>query len=218
MTDEDGNEVGPNEFLPAAERFNLAPKIDRWVFETAFTWLRNNPGMLDNLYMCGINISGQSLGNEEMLNFLLKELDQDHFPAEKLCIEITETAAATDIVTATHFINALRDRGCNFALDDFGTGVSSFYYLKNLPVDFLKIDGAFVRDIATNTIDRAMVRSINEIGHVMGKKTIAEFVEDTNVLETLRSIGVDFAQGYGIGRPEPITDYYLESAAPRKTA
>jgi len=218
MTDEDGNEVGPNEFLPAAERFNLAPKIDRWVFEIAFPWLRNNPGMLDNLYMCGINISGQSLGNEEMLNFLLKELDQDHFPAEKLCIEITETAAATDIVTATHFINALRDRGCKFALDDFGTGVSSFYYLKNLPVDFLKIDGAFVRDIATNTIDRAMVRSINEIGHVMGKKTIAEFVEGTNVLETLRSIGVDFAQGYGIGRPKPITDYYLESEAPRKTA
>ena len=213
MKDEQGKIVTPNEFLPAAERFSLASKIDRWVIKTAFDWLLADPRMLDRLYLCGINLSGQSVGNEEVLEFLLKQLDTRGIPAEKLCFEITETAAASDIVSATRFINAVKQRGCYFALDDFGSGVSSFNYLKHLPVDFLKIDGAFVREMATNSIDYAMVRSINEIGHVMGKKTIAEFVEDTNTLGKLRNVGVDFAQGYGVGRPLPIESYVFDGAA-----
>jgi EAL domain-containing protein (putative c-di-GMP-specific phosphodiesterase class I) len=127
----------------------------------------------------------------------------------KLCFEVTETAAISDIVHASRFIGTLKARGCHFALDDFGSGFSSFAYLKNLPVDFVKIDGSFVREIAHDSIDLAMVRSINEIGHVMGKKTIAEFVEDRRILEVLRTVGVDYAQGYEIGRPQPIAEFAL---------
>ncbi len=213
MKDEQGKIVGPNEFLPAAERFSLASKIDRWVIETAFDWLLGNPAVLKRLYMCAINLSGQSLGDDEILEFLLDQLDGRDIPAHKICFEVTETAAASNIVNATRFINTVKERGCLFALDDFGTGVSSFNYLKHLPVDFLKIDGAFVRDMATNAIDYAMVKSINEVGHVMGKKTIAEFVEDTVTLGTLRTVGVDFAQGYAVGRPLPIESYAIDGAA-----
>ena len=207
MRDELGNVVMPSEFLPAAERYNLSDKVDRWVIANALGWLRDRPGLVKQLYLCGINLSGQSMGNEEILRFILDQIDEGSIPAEKLCFEVTETAAIADLVQATHFISRLKDRGCMFALDDFGSGFSSFAYLKKLPVDFLKIDGSFVRDICTDSIDLAMLRSINEIGHVMGKKTIAEFVEDRDVLDTLRSIGVDYAQGFEIGRPMPIDSF-----------
>ena len=206
MRDEVGNIVMPAEFLPAAERYDLSPKIDRWVVGAALDWLQRNPALADRLHLCGINLSGQSLSNEDVVCFILERLTESGIPGEKLCFEVTETAAVSDLVQANHFIALLKDRGCKFALDDFGSGFSSFAYLKKLPVDFLKIDGSFVRDIATDTIDLAMVRSINEIGHMMGKHTIAEFVEDRNVLDILKRIGVDYAQGYEIGRPQPLNE------------
>ncbi len=207
MRDELGNIVMPAEFLPAAERYDLSPKIDRWVIGAALDWLRRNPALAARLHLCGINLSGQSLSNEDVVCFILEQLDDTGIPGEKLCFEVTETAAVCDLVQANHFITLLKDRGCKFALDDFGSGFSSFSYLKKLPVDFLKIDGSFVRDIATDSIDLAMVRSINEIGHMMGKHTIAEFVEDRKVLDILKRVGVDYAQGYEIGRPQPLSEF-----------
>lgn len=207
MRDELGNIVMPAEFLPAAERYDLSSKIDRWVIGAALDWLRRNPALAARLHLCAINLSGQSLSNEDVVCFILEQLDNTGIPGGKLCFEVTETAAVSDLVQANHFITLLKDRGCKFALDDFGSGFSSFSYLKKLPVDFLKIDGSFVRDIATDSIDLAMVRSINEIGHMMGKHTIAEFVEDRKVLDILKRVGVDYAQGYEIGRPEPLDKF-----------
>ena len=209
MRDELGNVVMPAEFLPAAERYNLSAKIDRWVIGSALDWLRSNPAELERLHLCGINLSGQSMANEDIFRFILEQLDRGDVPADKLCFEVTETAAISDLVQANHFITLLNDRGCKFALDDFGSGFSSFAYLKRLPVDFLKIDGGFVRDIGTDSIDLAMVRSINEIGHLMGKQTIAEFVEDRAVLDILRGVGVDYAQGFEIGRPQPLATFTI---------
>jgi diguanylate cyclase (GGDEF)-like protein/PAS domain S-box-containing protein len=207
MIDERGNMIPPGAFLPTVERYDLSDKVDRWVVETAFQWLVNHPRELGSPTVCCINLSGNSLDDDAFLNFVFQSLRRFRMPPGKICFEVTETAAVANLSTATNFISKLRKQGCLFALDDFGTGLSSFAYLKSLPVDFLKIDGMFVRDIANNPIDRAMVRSVNEIGHVMGKKTIAEFVKNDETLTVLRKIGVDYAQGYGIGRPRPIEDF-----------
>lgn len=207
MRNERGDIVMPSEFLPAAERYNLSTKIDRWVIGSALAWLQASPNLADRLHLCAINLSGQSMGNDDILGFILEHLDAGIVPAEKLCFEVTETAAVSDLVKASRFMTTLKDRGCQFALDDFGSGFSSFAYLKRLPVDILKIDGTFVRDIATDSIDLAMVRSINEIGHLMGKQTIAEFVEDRAVLDILRGVGVDYVQGFEIGRPLPLNKF-----------
>lgn len=210
MRDEDGKLVLPGEFLQAAERYNLATNIDRWVIKHTLEWLSSNARIFERLHSSGINLSGQSFGDTDILRFITEQLD--HYApglADKICFEVTETAAVSDIVQAKRFISALKDRGCSFALDDFGSGFSSFTYLKNLPVDFLKIDGSFVREVARDSVDLAMVRSINEIGHVMGKRTIAEFVEDEAILGILGQIGVDYAQGYAIGRPQSIVEFTL---------
>jgi len=204
MRDRKGEFIAPDVFLSAAERYSLIQTIDRWVVRTVFLWLRSNPRHLQQLMLCSINLSGHSLTDDDFLAFLLQELSQHDLPADRICFEVTETAAVSNLAKASRFIDALRQRGCRFALDDFGSGMSSFAYLKNLPVDFLKIDGAFVRDIMEDEIDFAMVRSINDIGHVMGKKTIAEFVENEEIQERLRSLGVDYAQGYGVARPAPL--------------
>gem|GEM_PF-1031631 len=204
MRDEGGVPVPPGAFLPAAERYGLASALDRWVVNTALDWLQGQPGHLQNLSLCAINLSGHSIGDEGFLEYLSDCIERHCVPPEKLCFEITETAAISNLARASVFIQALRSRGCRFALDDFGSGLSSFAYLKSLSVDYLKIDGVFVREIATSAVDRAMVSSINELGHVTGKRTVAEFVEDNATLEVLRELGVDFAQGYGISRPAPI--------------
>jgi EAL domain-containing protein (putative c-di-GMP-specific phosphodiesterase class I) len=154
--------------------------------------------------LCAINLSGHSFSDPQLQTFIVEQLEQFAIPPAKLCFEITETAAIANLTYATRFITLLKTRGCRFALDDFGSGLSSFAYLKNLPVDFLKIDGAFVKDIATDPIDLAMVRSINEIGQLLGKQTIAEYVEDEAILQRLQELGVDYAQGYYIGRPQPL--------------
>jgi len=148
-----------------------------------------------------INLSGQSLTDNKTLDFIIEQLYQQNIDASKICFEITETAAITNMSTAVKFISILKNQGCLFALDDFGSGLSSFAYLKNLQVDFIKIDGMFVKEIVDDPIDHAMVKSINEIGQLMGNKTIAEFVENDHIKVKLKEIGVDFAQGYGIGKP-----------------
>lgn len=206
LLDTTGKMLSPGAFIPAAERYNLAPRIDRWVIEHAFRAFNRHTHLLESLELIAINLSGASLSEPVLQTFILEQLDQSIIPAEKICFEITETAVISNLTVADHFISVLKQRGCRFALDDFGSGLSSFAYLRNLPVDFLKIDGMFVKDIVDDLIDLAMVRSINEIGQLMGKKTIAEYVENEAILECLRSIGVDYAQGYGIARPRPLAE------------
>ena len=200
--------VPPGAFLPAAERYNLASSLDRWVISTLFEWLTHHPQCLEQISVCSVNLSGLSLSDEKMLGFIAEQFKQWQIPTQKICFEITETAAIVNLSHATEFINQLRAQGCMFSLDDFGSGLSSFAYLKNLPVDFLKIDGLFVKDILDDSVDLAMVQAINEVGHVMGKKTIAEFVENNLILELLTKLGVDYAQGYGIGKPVPIAELF----------
>jgi len=204
-SEEDGSIIIPMAFIPAAERYNLMPLLDRWVISKALEWLEAYPLCKNGLPQhLAINISGQSLGDEQFLNYIVSQLEQTKISPKLICLEITETSAIANIGNAISLIDALRKRGCKFALDDFGSGMSSYSYLKNLNVDFLKIDGAFIKDMANNPVDRAMVESINHIGHVMGIQTIAEFVETEAVLEMLREIGVNYAQGYSVHMPEPL--------------
>jgi diguanylate cyclase (GGDEF)-like protein/PAS domain S-box-containing protein len=197
---EDGQEILPMAFIPAAERYNLMPMIDRWVVQTVLRNVARAAPTLEGAVWT-INISGRSLGDEEFLQLVADEIEAAAIPGEQICFEITETAAIANLRRASRFIRMLKARGCRFALDDFGSGLSSFAYLKNLEVDYLKIDGGFVRDIATDPIDRAMVEAINSVGHVMRIRTIAEFVENGDILAVLGELGVDYAQGYGISRP-----------------
>ena len=202
-----GELVSPGAFLPAAERFGLAQQIDTWVTRNTFARLAGQSGLLEQLNYCSINLSALSL-NLDFADQILRWLDRYALPAQKICFEITETAAIANLSQATQFIQRLRGRGIRFALDDFGSGLSSFAYLKNLPVDILKIDGQFVRDILNDPIDMAMVRAINEIGKVMGKQTVAEFVEHPYTLELLREMGVNSAQGYAISKPAPLAEAF----------
>ena len=204
--DSKGNIIPPGAFLPAAERYNQAPALDRWVIETLFSWMAKQPGFVNDLKLCSINLSGLSFSDETMLKFITKQFNRWFIPPEKVCFEITETAAIANLSDAVTFIQALKKHGCHFSLDDFGSGLSSFAYLKNLPVDYIKIDGQFVKDILEDKVDLAMVRSINEVGHVMQKKTVAEFVENKDILAVLNQLGVDYAQGYGIGKPVPLAE------------
>ncbi|MFM7065495.1 MAG: EAL domain-containing protein [Gammaproteobacteria bacterium] len=205
MRDEQGNLVPPDHFIAAAERYNLMPAIDRWVVESAFRWLVSAADERSSLALCAINLSGQSMGDDQFLPFVIDQFRQSGLDASRICFEITETSAIANFSQASRFIQALRGLGCRFALDDFGTGLSSFGYLKHFQVDFLKIDGSFVKDLANDSVDREMVRSINEIGHLTGKKTIAEYAESAEIVELLRAIGVDYAQGFGVARPERLT-------------
>ncbi len=204
MRDEQGKVVTPDNFIAAAERYAITPSIDRWVVENTLRWLVSEADEREKLAMCSINLSGQSLADDKFLPFVIDLFQRTGIDARRICFEITETAAIASYSQATRFIQALRELGCRFALDDFGTGLSSFGYLKHFPIDFLKIDGSFVKEILRDPIDREMVRSINEIGHLTNKKTIAEFAENEEIIEMLRSIGVDYAQGYGVSHPQRI--------------
>ena len=205
MLDEQGQLVPPMAFIPAAERYNLMPSVDRWVFRTALATLSRLRTHDDGvpIALCAINVSGASISDDRFLDFVHEQLRVFDFPRERICFEITETAAIANLDKAQRFIHEVRALGCRFSLDDFGAGMSSFAYLKHLPVDFLKIDGGFVKGMADDPIDRAMVEAINNVGHVMGKRTIAEFVDSSRVMMALREIGVDYAQGYGVAKPEP---------------
>jgi len=215
MIDDKGKIVTPDQFFSAAERYNLATKLDRWVINHLFETLKNHSAFLENVEFICINLSGFSLTDKDLLDYIIEHVleNAETIDPEKICFEITETAAITHLSTASKFISILRGIGCKFALDDFGSGLSSFGYLKNLPVDYLKIDGMFVKDIVEDPIDRAMVKSINEIGHVMKMKTIAEYVESDEIKDMLKEIGVDYAQGYGIDIPVPLVDLLKEHDA-----
>jgi diguanylate cyclase (GGDEF)-like protein/PAS domain S-box-containing protein len=205
MRDETGGIIAPGLFIEAAERYSITPSIDRWVIRNAFRWLVSEADERERLILCSINLSGQSLGDEKFLPFVVEQFQMSGLDATKICFEITETAAIASYSQANRFINALKELGCKFALDDFGTGLSSFGYLKHFPVDFLKIDGSFVKEILHDPIDREMVRSINEIGHLTGKQTIAEFAENEEIITMLKGMGIDYAQGYGVSEPKRVT-------------
>ena len=214
LFDEKDQIVPPFAFLPAAERFELMPQIDRWVVRHALALIR--PLALEihrTTMLWTINLSGQSLSDQNFLRFVLGEIERNGVPYKWICFEITETAVISNLNLATDFISALRGKGCHFALDDFGSGLSSFSYLKNLPVDYLKIDGFFIKEILNDAVSYAMVESINRVGQVMGIQTIAEFVEDEATLKALEKIGVTYAQGYGIGMPRPLNEELINLTA-----
>lgn len=200
MVDEAGHLLPPGLFIPAAERYGLMGEVDRWVVRDSLRHLVELPGI-----ELAINLSGLSLQDDGLADFVRREIQAHAIDPRRICFEITETAAISNLGRALSFMREMKAQGFRFALDDFGSGMSSFSYLKNLPVDYLKIDGAFVRDIVSDPIDRAFVEAINRIGQVMGKKTIAEFVENEDILRELADIGVNYAQGYGISRPVPLS-------------
>lgn len=208
MIDEQGEIIPPGAFLPAAERYNLIVTLDTWVINNAFELPSKYPKFMDQAKSISINVSGPSLTSPTSLDFIVEKLNSSEIDASKICFEITETAAISNLSAAIKFISTLKGLGCKFALDDFGSGLSSFAYLKNLPVDYLKIDGMFVKDIIDDPIDHAMVKSINEIGQVMGMQTIAEFVENEHIKDSLKKIGVNYVQGYGIGKPKPLDELF----------
>lgn len=205
VRDEAGNPISPAEFILAAEHFRRMVTVDRWVVERAFSWLADNLDQLPVLGGLAINLSGASLNEEGCVEHILQQAKRYAVPMDRICFEVTETAGIENLSSASEFILALKETGCMFSLDDFGSGHSSYAYLKNLPVDFLKIDGAFIRKLDENPYDYAVVKSITEIGHFMGKKIIAEFVENESILRLLREIGVDYAQGYVIARPQNLS-------------
>ncbi len=203
LIDEQGDTIMPGQFLPAAERYNVISRIDRWVIRKVFETITRDGNGPDGT-VANINISGQSLGESSFLDFVVDSLDEFGVSPEQICFEITETVAIANIANANRVMAILCEKGCSFALDDFGSGFASFAYLNALDVDILKIDGQFIVGIDDDPIKRAMARSINEIAHVMGKRTIAEFVENETVIKAIRELGIDYAQGYGIGMPEPV--------------
>jgi diguanylate cyclase (GGDEF)-like protein/PAS domain S-box-containing protein len=202
MLDENADIVPPNAFLPAAERYNLMPAIDRWVINNTFAWYKTNAA--GKSMKCVINISGTSLSDAKFLDYIRAQFDHHEVPPSVICFEITETAAIANLTTASRFMHELKALGCSFSLDDFGSGLSSFAYLKSLPVDYLKIDGRFVRDMLTDPVDCTMVSAINEVGQSMGLRTIAEYAESEAIVQELRRLAVDYAQGYGVSKPRPL--------------
>ncbi len=196
-----GKPVVTGEFIQAAETHHRINEVDRRVVEAAFRWMSENKRKLAKLGGCSVNLSGQSLSDESLLEFVLDQFSRTQLPPGKVLFEVTESATIKSLSNAENFIRVLREYGCKFLIDDFGSGHASYSYLKHLPVDYVKIDGMFVKDIADNPNDQAMVKSINEIGHFMGKRTVAEYVENERILEQLREIGVDYAQGFAIEEP-----------------
>ena len=211
MKDEEGKIIPPGMFLPTAERFHLSHYIDQWVIDNTLAWMNHHVDDIEHIDHISINLSGLSLSNEILLEHIINAVKNSKVEASKISFEITETAAIANLTHAQFFISALNSCGCKFSLDDFGSGLSSFAYLKNLQVDILKIDGMFVKDMLDDPIDEAMVKSINDVGHVMGMETVAEFVENDDIRKKLEEMGIDHGQGYGLGKPAPINNILKES-------
>jgi len=214
LIDEDGEITPPMAFIPAAERYNIMNLIDSWVFENALKLISSalSENTITDRCSFAINLSAQALCDDDFLGYVHEQFEEYEIPPDCICFEITETSAIVNLTRAQHFINTLKKIGVKFSLDDFGSGLSSFAYLKSLPVNYLKIDGAFVRDIIKDPIDLALVESINQVGHIMGIKTIAEYVENSDIFEKLKSIGVDYAQGYYVSKPIPLDKISLKKS------
>ena len=209
--DEQRQIITPFAFIPAAERYQLMPSIDRWVIHNTLARMSSAGGAE---LAVAINLSGQSFVDNDFIDFVTKELEEFEVSPDRVCFEITETAAISNFSAALNFISHLKTRGCQFSLDDFGSGLSSFSYLKNLPVNYLKIDGVFVKELTSDPVSEAMVSAISQIARLMGIRTIAEFVENEAILERLKQLGVDYAQGYGIGKPRPLRELINPIAPP----
>ncbi len=206
LKDEDGRLAAPREFLPAAERYQLAGALDRVIVESTLRWFAERPAVLDRIRACSINLSGESVGDAETMRFIDGLFDELRLDGRRFCFEVTETAVIADLEDTSRYLQTLRDRGCQVALDDFGVGLSSFGYLRTLPVDVLKIDGTFVRRVCEDPVDAVLVRSIDQVAHLLGKRTVAEYVEDDAIRAAVTEMGVDLLQGFGIGRPGPLED------------
>lgn len=205
MYDEEGKQIPPDEFISAAEYYSMMPSIDRWVINNVLSQIREIPEQ-SPLPVFAINLSGQSLNDTRFLDYVIFAVKSSGVDPQMLCFEITEQVAVDDLSLVTNFISTLKALGSQFSLDDFGTGVSSYGYLKSLDVDYLKIDGSFVKNIASDEVSYAMVQSINQVGHTMNLKIIAEYTENDEIIEMLRNMGVDYGQGYGIQRPGPMSE------------
>jgi diguanylate cyclase (GGDEF)-like protein/PAS domain S-box-containing protein len=220
LRDETGNLVLPMAFIPAAERYGLMHLVDRWVIRTLFKtqgqhyrdiWNRQRQGPGGTCdFLVAINLSGASINDEQFIEFLHEQFALHQIPPQLICFEITETMAIANLTKAAQLIDELQSLGCRFALDDFGSGMSSFAYLKKLSVDFLKIDGEFIRNIVDDGVDEAMVEAMTRIGHIMGIKIVAEFVEDSKILDCIKTLGIDYAQGFGISKPLPLVQHATE--------
>jgi EAL domain-containing protein (putative c-di-GMP-specific phosphodiesterase class I) len=206
MRDTNGDQIPPGTFLYIAERLGLIQEIDRWVVAHAIDLLAEQRAAGRDLRF-EVNLSGHTIGDPELLELIERRLRETGVPPDRLIFEITETAAVANIARAATFAARLSELGCRFALDDFGAGFGSFYYLKHLPFDYLKIDGEYVRHCATNETDRILISAVVQIARSMGKHTIAEFVGDQEAVEVLTRLGVDFGQGYFLGCPEPLADH-----------
>jgi len=221
--DSEGRLRPPAELVAAAERYRLGPRLDRYVLDATLAWLARHPDAVAQVDQCSINIGGTTLVDEDFGDYFVARLRRGPLRPEQLCLEITETSVVRDMTRARRFIGRLRDLGCRFALDDFGTGFCSFGYLRDLDVDYLKIDGSFVRDLDASTdpgslddggsLSEAVVRSITEIAHVLGKRAVAEQAETELQLQHLRAIGVDYAQGYVFQRPQPVETFFAGETA-----
>ena len=206
LIDEKGALVCPSAFLPAAERYNLSTALDRRILDEALRHFTADHSRLERLSTAFVNLSSQTFGNRSFLDYVLERAQYYKMPPEKLCFEISERTAVTRLEDAKEFVDELRQIGCRFALDDFGRGTYSFRYLKELHVDFVKIDGSFVKNLLKDPMDLVVVRSINEIARLSNAATIAEYVESADILAKLAELGIDYAQGFAVGRPMPIAE------------
>lgn len=207
MIDEDGSIIAPGIFFPTAEKYDMAQDLDRWVIEHAMAWLARESAGSHWPIRVTINLSARSVGNQAMVNYIIEQAGLNAIDPARVCFEMSEMSVTANLTATTSFMLTLRACGFRFSLDDFGNGLSSFTCLKKLPVDYLKIDGALVRDFMFDPVDRTMVRAINELGHLLGKQTIAKYVESLEVVHELRKIGVDHVQGYFYSQPQSLDDF-----------
>jgi Amt family ammonium transporter len=207
MEDENGHLLTPASFIPAAERYKLMGTVDQHIIRETFKFISTH---VHEDICFSINLSANSLNDDRLSAFIKQCMNEFEIQARRICFEIAEASAIANLTKTANLIEELKAEGFKFAVDDFGGSLSSFNYLKNLPVDYLKIDGSFVRDMVDSKIDQAMVAAINQLGHVMGIETIAEFVENDDIIKQVQLVGVDFAQGYGISRPKPLSDKTLQ--------